>query len=140
MIKLKSGTITPLVSELQRAEMRESVSSGPSISSSSKLMETFSKYLEHACYLQVALIFPGSLKVNKHGPGRSLSIAREPLGCLKWSLSDSVRVEVTRIYAHIKIHQAIHLSLEHFTQLTICKKKMTITQSLLISQFSGGFR
>ena len=61
--------------------------------------------------------------MNKHGPGRSVSTVREPLGCLKCSLSDSVWVEVTRIHAHIKIHQAVHLSLEHFTQLTICKKK-----------------
>lgn len=106
-----------------------SVSIGSSISSSREWVETFDKYLEHACYLQVALIIPGSLKMSKHG-------LRWAVGSLwaAWNvLSGSVWMEVKRIHKHKNLSSCT-LKISTLYTLDHVKKKW------LWSCHSGGFR
>lgn len=70
-VKLKSATMTLLVSEAQRAGRVRGVSSGPFMASSSELMETLHKYVEHGLYPQVTAVTPGRITMDRCRLGRS---------------------------------------------------------------------
>lgn len=104
LIKLKSGPITPLVSELQRAETAKSVGRPATFflqGADEDLPQTFTACLP----TKVTMAVPGNLQMSRYGPGwalGSLWVARNVLCVdLGGSYED--------IYTHIKFTKIHHL-------------------------------